>query len=82
MLAGTPTSAVDAHIIDDHIERVFVQQAHFYKPGRHANNELWCMFQQQHRAEGTLLSNISNNELLIINLATVPVDRNSIFRPS
>ena len=36
-----------------------------------ANKELWCMFQQQSWAEGTLLRDSSNNELLIINLATV-----------
>jgi hypothetical protein len=38
--------------------------------------------QQLFRAEETLLSDRNNNELLIINLATVPADRNSISRPA
>ena len=45
------------------------QQAHLRKPGRRAENEQRCMFQQQFRAEGTFLSDSNNNELLIINLA-------------
>jgi len=34
------------------------------------------------RAEKTLLSNSNNNELLVINLATVPGRRNSNFPPA
>jgi len=34
------------------------------------------------RAEKTLLSDSNNVELLIINLATVPADRNYISRPA
>jgi len=34
------------------------------------------------RAEGTLLSDSINNELLVINLAAVPGDRNSISSPA
>jgi len=60
---------VDTLYIADRLSGV--QHSHLCKPGRHANNELWCMFQQQFRAEGTLLSDNSNNGLLIINLATV-----------
>jgi hypothetical protein len=40
------------------------------------------MFQQQFQAEETLVSDNSNNELLIINLATVPAERNTIFPPA
>jgi hypothetical protein len=40
------------------------------------------MFQQQLRAEESLLSDRNNNELLIINLATVSADRNPISRPA
>ena len=39
-------------------------------------------FSSSSRAEGTLLSDSSNNELLIINLATVRADGNSISRPA
>ena len=52
------------------------------KPGRRANYALWYMFQQTFPAEGTLVGDSSNNELLIINLATVPADGNSISRPA
>ena len=34
----------------------------------------FCMLQQQSRAEGTLLGDSNNNELLIINLTTVPAE--------
>lgn len=49
------------------------------KPGRPANNELWCMFQQVVRAEKILLSDSNNNELLFINLVIVQAGRNTIF---
>ena len=40
------------------------------------------MFQQQFRAEKSLLSDRINNELLIIYLATVRGRRNTIFPPA
>jgi len=40
------------------------------------------IFQQQFRAEKSLLSNRINNELLIIYLATVRGRRNTIFPPA
>ena len=50
------------------------QHSHLCKPGWSANNEQWCIFRQQFRAGKTLLSDSNNNELLIINLATVRAD--------
>jgi hypothetical protein len=40
------------------------------------------IIEQQFRAENSLLSDRINNELLIINLATVPGRRNSISPPA
>jgi hypothetical protein len=40
------------------------------------------IIEQQFRAEKSLLSDSSNNELFIINLATVPAERNSISPPA
>jgi len=40
------------------------------------------IFQQQFRAEKSLLSDSNNNELLIIYLATVQGRRNTIFPPA
>lgn len=40
---------------------------------------LWRIFQRKFRREKTLLSDIYNNEILIINLATARRERNSIY---
>jgi hypothetical protein len=40
------------------------------------------IIEQWFKAEKTLLSDRNNNELLFINLATVPVERNSISPPA
>ncbi|RNI33956.1 hypothetical protein EFY79_16740 [Hanamia caeni] len=52
----------------------------YAKSGRSAKIEHWRIFQQQLRAEESLCSNRNNNQLFIINLVTVPADRNSNSR--
>ena len=47
-----------------------------------AKSEQWRVFQLQFRAEETLFSDSSNNELFVINLATVRAERNTNFPQS
>jgi hypothetical protein len=46
------------------------------------NNELLFIIEQHFWAERKVLSDRMNNELLIINLATVRTERNSISPPA
>ena len=53
----------DTTVITGNSPKVLLEHLHLCKPGRPANNELWSIFQQQFRAEGTLMSDSNNNEL-------------------